>query len=171
MLTFVSGWKSEDREIALVGRRDQRRPAVFIIDDTSHLPELMPDAPVIDLYRNGKFEVEIGDEWNTFIRLNYDTDQELVGRAVTAVLMSGKDTQIIVTFDATDKLFRFFPALREANAMLCANERLDAPAGDHVLFTRGGSFSWRDNILESQTALLLDSEVYDAGIVPDEEER
>jgi hypothetical protein len=171
MITFVSGWKSADREIALAGHRDQRRPAVFIIDETSRLPELMPDAPVVELYRNGKFDVQLGDDWNTFIRLNYDLDQELVARAVTAVLMSGKDAQIIVTFDATEKLFRFFPALREAGALLCANERLDAPAGDHVLFTRGGSFSWRDNILESQTALLVDSEVLDAGIVPDEDER
>ena len=66
--------------------------------------------------------------------------------------------------------YRLFPALRAAGAVLAANERLDAPVGDRVLFTRGGSFRWTDHLIESRTSLLTSTEVFDAGIVPDEDE-
>jgi hypothetical protein len=91
-------------------------------------------------------------------------------RAVTHVLLNGEDAQIVVTFDALDTLYRLFPALRAANAMLAANERLDAQPGDRVLFTRGGSFRWKDNFIEAQTSLLASSEVFDAGIIPDDQD-
>src|SRR5258708_4681387 len=106
---------------------------------------------------------------DALFRVNYDTDHDLVARAVSRVLLNGADAQIIVTFDALDTLFRLFPALRAANALLAANERLEAPVGDRVLFTRGGSFRWTDHLLESRTSLLTSTEIIDAGIVPDDE--
>jgi len=168
MLTFISGWRSEDRDQALINHRDPSRRATFFIDNQSHLPDLMQDAPVVELYRNGRVDFKAGEDLNTIVRVNYDTDHELILRAVTHSLLNGEDAQIIVAFDALDSLHRLFPALRAGDALLAANERLDAHPGDRVLFTRGGSFRWKDHLLESQTALLTDSEVIDAGIVPEE---
>ncbi len=170
MLTFVSGWRGHDRDIALFRQRDQQRKAIFFIDDMSSFPELLPDVHVIDLWRNGQLDFKIGDDRDTLVRINYDTDHDLIVRAVTHVLLTGADSQIIVTFDSVDVLYRLFPTLRAAEALLAANERLDAPVGDRVLFTRGGSFRWHDYVLESQTALLSNADTLDAGIVPDEDE-
>ncbi len=170
MLTFISGWRSLDRDKALLKQRDPERRAVIFVDDTSHMDELLPNASVIDLWRNGRLEFKIGDDAETLVRVHYDTDHDLIMRAVTHTLLNGADAQIIVTFDALDTLFRLFPALRAAGALIAANERLDAPVGDRVLFTRGGSFRWSDRLLETQTALLTSTEILDAGIVPDEED-
>ncbi len=170
MLTFVSGWRTVDRDKALIQQRDLNRRAIFFIDDSSNFPDLLPHAPVIDVWRNGRLDFKLGDEPDTLVRVNYDTDHDLIMRAVTHTLLNGADAQIIVTFDAVDSLYRLLPALRAASALLSANERLDAPVGDRVLFTRGGSFRWSDHLLESQTSLLTSTEVLDAGIVPDEDE-
>jgi hypothetical protein len=170
MLTFVSGWKTIDRDQALMKQRDPERRAIFVLDDSSNFLDLLPNAPLIELYRNGRLDFKIGDEQDTLLRVNYDTDHDLIARAVSHVLLNGADAQIIVTFDALDTLFRLFPALRAGNALLAANERLEAPVGDRVLFTRGGSFRWTDHLLESRTSLLTSAEIIDAGIVPDDDE-
>ena len=169
MLTFISGWKSADRNQALVKQRDESRNAIFFIDDySSDFIDIFPHAPLIDIWRNGRLDLKVGPDHDTIVRVNYDTDHDLIMRAVTHLLLNGADSQIIVTFDAIDSLYRLLPALRAGGALLAANERLEAPAGDRVMFTRGGSFRWHDHILESQTALLMNAEVIDAGIVPDE---
>ncbi len=168
MLTFISGWRTIDRDKALVTQRDPERRAVFFLDNSANFSELLPGAPTIDLWRNGRLDFKIGADHETLVRVNYDTDNDLIMRAVTHVLLNDGDAQIIVTFDALDGLYRLFPALRAGGAVLAANERLDAPVGDRVLFTRGGSFRWHDYVLETQTALLTNEEVIDAGIVTDE---
>jgi hypothetical protein len=170
MLTFISGWKSADRDEALLKQRDPKRNAIYFIDNASGFIDLLPAAPIIDLWRNGRLDFKLSNDYDTLVRVNYDTDQDLIMRAVTHVLLNGADAQIIVTFDAVDSLFRLFPALRAADAMLAANERLDAPVGDRVLFTRGGSFRWHDHILEGKTSLLTNAEVLDVGIVDEEED-
>ncbi len=171
MLTFISGWRTVDRDKALITQRDPERRAVFFIDNSADFSELLPDASTVDLWRNGRLDFRIvADDHDTLVRVNYDTDNDLIMRAVTHVLLNDGDAQIIVTFDALDGLYRLFPALRAAGAVLAANERLDAPIGDRVLFTRGGSFRWHDHVLETQTALLTNAEVIDAGIVQDEDE-
>ncbi|MEP7287223.1 MAG: hypothetical protein ABI947_15825 [Chloroflexota bacterium] len=170
MLTFVSGWKGIDRDQALINQRDKTRRAIFFMDNSTSFLDLVPHAPLIDLYRTGRLDFKIGNERDTLVRLNYDTDNDLITGAVTNALLNGADAQIIVTYDSVDKLYRIFPALRAAGALLAANERLEAPAGDRVLFTRGGSFRWPDRILETRTSLLTSDEVLDAGIVPDEDE-
>jgi hypothetical protein len=168
MLTFVSGWKTIDRDQALMKQRDPERRAIFVLDDSSNFLDLLPHAPLIELYRNGRLDFKLGDDPDILLRVNYDTDHDLIARAVSHILLTGADAQIIVTFDALDTLFRLFPALRAANALLAANERLEAPVGDRVLFTRGGSFRWTDHVLETRTSLLTSAEIIDAGIVPDE---
>lgn len=168
MLTYISGWRTPERDLALLKYRDPSRNAIFFIDGVSKLTELLPEAPVIDLWRNGLVDFKAGDRSETIVRLNYDTDFQLLQRAITHSLLSGFDAQLIITYDAVTHLYRLIPALRAAGALLAADERLDAPAGDRVLFTRGGSFAWTDRILESQTSLLTDSEVLDGGIIPDE---
>jgi hypothetical protein len=170
MLTFLSGWRSPDRDAALLKHRDPTRHAVFFIDNLSSLPHLLGDVPIIDVWRNGTMDFKIDDSMDMIVRVNHDTDHDLIVRAVAHMLLSGSRSQPIVAYDATAYLQPLFPALRAAGALLAADERLDAPSGDRVLFTRGGSFAWRDHVLESQTAQLLDSEVLDAGIVPDPEE-
>src|SRR5258708_40047139 len=170
MLTFISGWKSTDRDKALLNKRDPLRRAIFFLENSTSFLDLLPNAPLIELYRTGRLDFPIGDEPETLVRVNYDTEHDLVTRAVTHVLLNGEDAQIIVTFDALDKLFRLFPALRASDSLLAANERLEAPPGDRVLFTRGGSFRWRDNMVEARTSLLSSTEVFDAGIVPDDED-
>ena len=167
MLTFISGWRSKERDQALVNNRTPERKAAFFVENSSHFFELLPHAPIVDVWRNGKLDFKIGNERDTIIRVNYDTDQDLIRRAVSHMLLNGGDTQIIVTFDAINGLHWLFPALRAVGALLTADERFDAPAGDRVLFTRGGSFRWTDRLLESRTALLLDSEIFDAGLVPE----
>jgi hypothetical protein len=170
MLTFVSGWRTIDRDTVLLDQRDKNRRAIFFLDDSPGFLDLLPNAPLIDLYRNGRLDFKIGDDADTLVRVNFDTEHDLVASAVTHVLLNGADAQIVVTFDAIDRLYRLFPALRAADSLLAANERLDAQPGDRVLFTRGGSFRWKDHILESQTSLLAGDEVLDAGIVPDEDD-
>ncbi|MCC7207084.1 MAG: hypothetical protein IT323_07260 [Anaerolineae bacterium] len=146
------------------------RRAVFFVENDSRFADHLPDSPVIDVWRNGPVNFQIGSEPETVVRINYDTERDLLHRAVTHVLLTGGDAQLIITYDAVQHRYRLLPALRAAGALLAADERLDAPAGDRVLFTRGGSFSWKDHVLESQTALLTSAEVIDAGIVPDEDE-
>ncbi|MFQ3536012.1 MAG: hypothetical protein SNJ58_09045 [Aggregatilineales bacterium] len=170
MLTFLSGWRSADRDAALLKHRDPTRHAVFFIDNLSSLPHLLADLPIIDVWRNGTLDFQVDDNVDMLIRVNYDTDHDLIVRSVAHVLLSGSKSQPIVAYDATQYLYRLFPALRAAGALLAADERLDAPSGDRVLFTRGGSFAWRDYLLESQTAQLMNSEVLDGGVVPDPEE-
>src|SRR5215217_262921 len=112
MLTFISGWKSADRDKALVTQRDPNRHAIFFIDNASSFTDLLPAAPIIELWRNGRLDFKIGSDFDTLVRVNYDTDQDLIMRAVTHMLLNGADAQIIVTFDAVDSLYRLFPALR-----------------------------------------------------------
>ncbi len=168
MLTFVSGWRTSDREKALVGLRDLNRDVVFFIDDTSTLPAQFPAAPLIDVWRNGHLDFQLAAMPVQMIRINYDTDNDLIVRVMSRALMQGSSAQFVVTIDAVDALYRFFPALREGGALLAAGVRLDAAEGDHVIFTRGGSFFWTDHVLESQTAMLIGTETYDAGVVTDE---
>lgn len=167
MLTFISGWRTKERDQALLNNRTPHRNAAFFVENSSNFPDLLPDAPIIDVWRNGRLDFKLDGDRETIVRVNYDTDQDLIRRAVSHTLLTGSDAQIIVTFDAIDSLHWLFPALRAADSLLTADERFDAPAGDRVLFTRGGSFRWVDRILESQTALLEDSNVLDAGLVPE----
>jgi hypothetical protein len=167
MLTFICGWRSPDRDSAIVKQRTTARNAIFIVDNQSTVPDLLPNATVIDLWRNGRLDFDPTNERDTLIRVNYDTDNVLLQRALTRILLNETDAQIIVTFDAGQSLSRLFPALRDVDALLTANERFDAPVGDHIVFTRGGSFRWSDRLLEAKTVLLHDSEVLDGGIVPD----
>ncbi len=168
MLTFISGWKTIDRDKALLKYRDSLRRAVFFIENGSRFEDLLPDAPVIDVWRNGVMDFKIGENAETLIRVNYDTEHDLLQRAVAHMLLSGADAQLIVTYEAASILYRLFPALRAAGALLAADERLDAPTGDRVLFTRGGSFSWTDRIVEAQTALLTTTEVLDVGVISED---
>src|SRR5579871_1564295 len=112
MLTFVSGWRSIDRDKALLNQRDPQRRAVFFLDDASSFLSLLPNAPLIELYRNGRLDFKIGDEPETLVRLNYDTENAMVANAVAHVLLTGADAQIVITYDVLDKLYRLFPALR-----------------------------------------------------------
>src|SRR5258707_5151233 len=132
MLTFISGWKTIDRDQALMNQRDPERPEIFFLDGSSNYLDLLPNAPVIELYRNGRLDFKINDEPETLLRVNYDTDHDLVARAVSRVLLNGADAQIIVTFDALDTLLRLFPALRAPNELLAATARPEAPGGDRV---------------------------------------
>ncbi len=165
MLTFISGWRSADREKVIVDRRDPNRAAVYFIDNASTLPHLLPDTPIVDVWRNGRGELTPSGDETTLVRVNYDTDNDLIVRAVSQTLMRGEDAQIIVVYDAVTALYRLFPALRAASALLAADSRLDASEGDHVIFTRGGSFVWKDHLLESRTAILSGDETLDVGIV------
>ncbi len=168
MLTFVSGWRSADRERVIVNQRDVGRSAVYFIDNNSTLPSLLPDAPITEVWRHGRVDFTLGDEKTNIVRLNYDTDNDMLVRSVSRTLMQGADAQIIVMHDAVTLLYRMFPALRAASALLAADSRLDACEGDHVIFTRGGSFSWKDHLIESQTAILTGDETLDVGIVDEE---
>lgn len=170
MLTFLSGWRSPARDEALLKQRDHNRQAVFFIDERSSIPHLLNDVPIIDVWRNGVVDFKVGEDKETLIRVNHDTEHDLLVRSVAHLFLSGSTAQPIITYDATAHLFRLFPALRAANALIAADERLDAPSGDRVLFTRGGSFAWRDYLLEAQTSQLVDDEVIDGGVVPDPEE-
>jgi hypothetical protein len=170
MLTFISGWRTPERDKAILNHRDPSRRGLFFVDNQSSLPYFLHHIPVIELWRHGRAEFSIDEACETLIRLNHDTDHELLARALTHALLHYGDSQIIVTYEAAEKIYRLFPALRQADALLAADERLDAPSGDRVIFTRGGSFRWRDHILEAQTALLTEEETLDAGIVPDPDE-
>jgi hypothetical protein len=170
MLTFISGWRSQDRDRAVLTQRDLSRRSIFFIDNQSALPELMPYAPLIELWRHGRADFPVGDECETLVRLNHDTDNHLLVRAVTHALLHNHDTQIVVTYDAQNQLSQLYPALREIDALMAVDERFDAPTGDRVMFSRGGSFRWRDYELEAKTSLLLDGEVYDSGVVEDNDE-
>ncbi len=165
MLTFVSGWRSQDRDHVIVAHQDSTRPAVYFIDEASHLPDDFPDAPIIDLYRNGYNRFEITDDRIQIVRLNYDTDNALIIPAVSRVLQTETEAQIVVMYDATEKLRRFYPSLRDYSALLASDSRLNASEGDHVIFTHGGSFVWKDRLLETQTAALVGDEELDIGVV------
>ena len=102
-------------------------------------------------------------------RPDHAADRE--GGAVGGGLQRVHDRQL---FDDRDDLHgdvgnRFISDL-VLSRRVHANERLDAPVGDRVLFTRGGSFRWHDHILEGKTSLLTNAEVLDAGIVDEEED-
>lgn len=168
MLTFISGWRSADRDKVIVDQRDPSRGAVYFIDNTSTVPDLLPDSPMIDVWRNGRTEIHLNGENTTLIRVNYDTDNDLIVKVVSQTLMRGEDAQIIVVYDAVNALYRLFPALRAASAVLAADARLDASEGDHVIFTRGGSFVWKDHLIESRTAVLTGDETLDMGIIDEE---
>lgn len=170
MLTFVSGWRSIERDKALLKCRDRERRSVFFIENSSNFPDLLPDAPIIDVWRNGLVDFTMEQVPETLVRLNYDTEHQVLTRAILHVLLQDRDAQVIVTYDALNNLYRLFPHLRHAQALLAANERIDAPPGDRVIFSRGGSFAWKDHLLETQTSLLFDEDVIDAGIVPDPQE-
>lgn len=165
MLTFISGWRSPDRDKAIVTQRDPARHAVYFIDNSSTLPALLPEVSISDVWRHGRLELKLPDVTTHIIRVNYDTENALIGPAISQTLMAGDDAQIVVMFDAVQPLYRLFPALRAASAVLAADARLDVDEGDHVIFTRGGSFSWRDHLVESQTATLVGDETLDMGIV------
>jgi hypothetical protein len=167
MLTFIAGWRTPDRDKAMLNHRDPSRRSLVFVDNQSTLPQLLHHAPIIDLWRHGRADFSIGADCETVIRLNHDTDHDLLTRALTHALINFHDSQMIVTYDAAERLNRLYPALRTADALLAADERLDAPIGDRVIFTRGGSFFWRDHLIESQTSLLMDEETLDAGIVAD----
>ena len=168
MLTFVCGWRSADRDYAIIKQRASERKAIFFVDNQSAVSSMMPDALLIDVWRNGRVDFQPSDTQDTVVRVNYDTENELIQRAVAHVLFNETNSQIIVTYDAVQGLSRLFPALRSTDALLTADERFDAPPGDHIVFTRGGSFRWIDRALESHTVLLTNSETYDGGIVPDD---
>jgi hypothetical protein len=166
MLTFVSGWRSPDREKVIVDHRDPNRSAIYFIDDSSRLPGLMPEVPITEVWRHGRAEFELSASSTTqIVRVNHDTDHDMIVRAVSRVLMQGIEAQVIVVYDATEKLFRLFPALRTTSGLIASDARLNAAEGDHVIFTRGGSFVWKDHILESRTAALVGDETIDMGIV------
>ncbi|HRE48067.1 MAG TPA: hypothetical protein PLD47_10110 [Aggregatilineales bacterium] len=168
MLTFISGWRTIERDRALIQNRDGKRRSVFFVEDSSHFPNLLPEAPIIEVWRNGTIDFAVESVPETIVRLNYDTEHSVLARAILHVMLHDPTAQVIVTYDALNHLYRLFPHLRQADALLAANERLDAPPGDRVLFSRGGSFLWRDHLLESKTSLLFGEEVIDGGIVPDE---
>src|SRR5258708_8548821 len=135
MLTFISGWKSTDRDKALLNKRDPLRRAIFFLENSTSFLDLLPNAPLIELYRTGRLDFKIGDEPDTLVRVNYDTEHDLVTNAVTHVLLNGADAQIIVTFDALDRLYRLVPALRASGALLAPNERLEAFPRSKVRFS------------------------------------
>ena len=168
MLTFISGWRSADRDTVLYTHRDDTRPTLFFVDDQSTLPMQLPDVPVLDIWRNGRLEINLEPGQTTIIRINYDTDNQLIARVVSLVLMKDIDAQIVVMFDAVNSLYALFPSLRDGDTLLAADSRLDAPEGDHVIFTRGGSFMWTDHMVESHTSLLIGEETFDIGIVDSE---
>lgn len=172
MLTFISGWRSPDRDKALIRLRDSERPAIFFVDDNSSLPALFPEAPVIDVWRTGRLDFTLADTRTNptqIVRINYDTDNSMIPLVISRILMQGTDAQLIILFDAVDPLYRLYSPLRAGSALLAADARLDAAEGDHVVFTRGGSFFWTDHLLESQTATLVGDEIIDMGIVSDED--
>lgn len=96
MLTFLSGWRSPDRDAALLKHRDPTRHAVFFIDNLSSLPHLLGDLPVIDVWRNGTLDFQIDDTTDMLIRINHDTDHDLIVRSVAHMLLSGSKSQPIV---------------------------------------------------------------------------
>lgn len=166
MLTFVSGLPSEGRDKVIVAQRDPSRPALLFIEGSSPLPHDHPEAPITDVWRNGDRQFQLVPDVPTqFIRLQHDTDHQLIAPAVTRALMSGLDAQILVLYDATSKLFAMYPALRTSGAVIAADPHLNVAEGDHVIFTRGGSFAWRDYVIEAQTATLVGDESIDVGIV------
>jgi len=171
MLTFVCGWRSPEREQAMIDLRDPDRATLFFIDNVSSVPDAFPDASLTDLYRNGLVDFTLApadSESTQIMRVNFDTDNSLIVRAVSRALTQHTEAQIIVTFDAADALYRLNGALGDADAMLAAESRLDAAEGDRVVFTRGGSFMWTDHLVESQTAMLLGAETLDMGILNDD---
>jgi hypothetical protein len=170
MLTFVSGWRGIERDKVLLSQRDPTRRAVFFIEDRSEFPFLLPDGETIELYRHGSADVPLSASCETLVRLNHDTEHQHLIRAVSHTLINHPDAQIVVTYDSQEKLAQLYPAMRHSNALVATSERFDAPIGDHVIFSRGGSFRWRDNEIESQTALLMDDEFVDGGIIPDPED-
>ena len=168
MLTFICGWRSAGRDMAVVNQRTPKRNAIFLVDEQSTVADLMPNAEIMDLWRNARLDIELPKAQDTLIRINYDTDYDLIQRAITRLLLSQTQSQIVVTYDAVQSLSQLFPALREVDALLAVNERFDAPSGDHIVFTRGGSYRWPDRDLEAQTVQLTHEETFDGGIVPED---
>jgi|GEM_PF-1107641 len=169
MLTLISGWRSAERDKVLIAQRDMSRPTLYFIDNVSTLPTLAPDLPVADVWRNGNLQLSLAPDASQIVRVNYDTDNNLIVRAVEQAMRQHTNSQIVVMFDAVNALYRFFPSLRAEDAVLAADARLDACEGDHVIFMRGGSFSWKDHLLESRTAVLVGEETLDMGVVDEED--
>lgn len=165
MLTFVSGWACPDRDKVVLAHRDHNRRAIFFAEGYSSLPDQMPGIPTIELWRNGRSDFEVLDAQTQIVRVMYDTDKTLIEPAIRRILRTNPDSQVLITYDATRQLAGIYPHLRAVNALLAADAHLNAPDGDHVIFTRGGSFAWRDHLLESQTAALVGHEELDMGIV------
>jgi hypothetical protein len=170
MLTFVSGWRSVDRDKVLLDQRDTSRPSLFFVDETSSIPGQFPVAPIVDVWRNGQLDLPLQKDCPTqIVRLNYDTDNQLIMPALSRALMQGTDAQIIIAFDAVNTVYRLLPMLRAGSAILAADARLQVAEGDHVIFTRGGSFAWRDHLVETQTASLVGDETLDMGVIDADE--
>jgi hypothetical protein len=166
MLTFVSGLPTDGRDKVIVAQRDPSRPALFFIEGNSYLPQDHPEAPVTDIWRNGDRSFNpYPDVATQFVRIQHDTDQALIAPVISRALMSGLDAQILILYDATNKLFAMYPALRNGGAVIAADPHLNVAEGDRVIFTRGGSFAWRDYVIEAQTATLVNDESIDLGIV------
>lgn len=166
MLTFVSGWATPDRDKVVVSQRDPQRPAILFVDGYSTLYQTMAEVPHTELYRiSGRTEFEIIDAPLQVVRVMFDLEKKLIEPAVKHVLRATGDTQIIVLYDATQQLGHLFPHLQSTDAILAADNKLNAPDGAHVIFTRGGSFAWRDYLIESQTAALIDDDQFDVGII------
>jgi hypothetical protein len=167
MLTFISGWACPDRDKVILSHRDPTRRAIYFAEGYSSLPDQLPGIPTTELWRNGRGEFEVLDAPTQIVRVMYDTDNTLIEPAIRHILRTNADSQVIVAYDATRQLANLYPHLRSVNALLAADAHLNAPDGDHVIFTRGGSFAWRDHMLESQTATLVGSEELDVGVVND----
>src|SRR5215813_11785383 len=120
MLTFISGWRSKERDQALLNARSPERNAAFFVENSSNFPHLLPNAQIIDVWRNGRLDFKLNNDRDTIIRVNYDTDQDLIRRAVSHTLFTGADAQIVVTFDAINSLHWLFPALRATESLLTA---------------------------------------------------
>src|SRR5215470_13466967 len=115
MLTFICGWRSAGRDKALVNQRTPNRNAIFLVDEQSTIADLIPNAEIMDLWRNGRLDIELPKVQDTVIRVNYDTDHDLIQRAVTRLLLSETQSQILVTYDAVQSLSPLFPALRQVD--------------------------------------------------------
>ncbi len=165
MLTFVSGWRSVDRDKVLLDQRDTTRPSLFFVDETSSIPAQFPVAPIVDIWRNGQLDLPLERDTTQIVRLNYDTDNQMIMPALSRALMQGLDAQVVIAFDAVNTVYRLLPMLRAGAAILAADARLQVAEGDHVIFTRGGSFAWRDHVIETRTASLIGDETLDMGIV------
>ena len=47
MLTFISGWKSADRDKALINQRDPKRRAIFFLENSTSFLDLLPNLNLV----------------------------------------------------------------------------------------------------------------------------